>query len=197
MNYDPNQPNTTNQPYQQPYQPYPQPGFFPQPPAPAPKKKHTLRNIIISIITVIIIIGVINGVIDAAKSPVTASTSTVATTVVQKAPTTHVKPTATPKPLVWTTIKTLSGNGTEKTDSFTVPANWKLLWSCDPASGPDGYNVSATINNASDDSFVDAGINSQCSASNTSGETNVTASGTLRLDIISEAAWTFKIQVEK
>src|SRR6266446_1257619 len=54
-------------------------------------------------------------------------------------------PTATPTPHVqkWTTVQTFSGNGSKKTKIFSVPDDWKMVYTC--AGGSYGAFLSATV----------------------------------------------------
>jgi hypothetical protein len=185
-NQQPYQQNPNQQPYQQNpnQQPYPPQGFVP----PQPKKKRRWP-IIIGIIVIVIAIFACIEASTASKN--TATTPTTGST------TNSSSPTATPKPLVWTTVQTFKGSGSEKTDTFTAPATWKLLWTCDPTSFQNiQYNVVATVEDTSG-ALVDTGVNALCKPGTTSGSTDVTSGGTVRLDIISEGDWTFTVQEQK
>jgi hypothetical protein len=215
--YNPNQPQQpynpgqAEQPYQQPYnpnqagqpynpnqagQPYPPQGFMP-PPQP-PKKKRSKLGIGCGVVAALIILIVIIVAVTSNSGSSTASTSNTGSTPSTGSTTTASStPKATAKPLVWTTVKTFTGTGSEKTDTFSAPDNWKLSWKCDPKSFDNiQYNVVATINDASD-SMIDSGVNALCKPGTTSGSTNVTSGGTVRLDIISEGDWVFNIQEQK
>jgi hypothetical protein len=106
-------------------------------------------------------------------------------------------PTPTPKPLKWTTVQTFTGSGNEKTPTFSVPGDWKMLWSC-PANAVANefgqYNLQVDVD-YSDGSYADPGaINELCSSRNLSGMTEERVSGDVYLDITSEDAWTIQIQ---
>lgn len=189
--------------YQQPYgQPPPQ-GYPPmmQPPPP-PKKKSSGKWIVIGgIILFIILVG---SIMNAGKSNNSTATTDTSTTTSQQqatsAPTTPPTPTPTPKPLKWTTVQTFTGSGNKKTSTFSVPGDWKLLWSC-PASEVANqlgeYNLMVDVDN-SDGTPADLGaINELCKSGNLSGETEERVSGNVYLDITSEAGWTIKIQFLK
>jgi hypothetical protein len=190
---DQNPPNTSNfQPQypQQPYPNYPPQGFPQQQP---PKKKKRWPWIVGGIVVILALCGVIGAISNAGGA--TTNTTPPATTTNQPAPTTA--PTTAPKPLVWKTVKTISGSGSEKTDTFTVPSTWKLTWTCDPASFQNiQYNVIAIVEDSSG-TMVDSGVNALCKPGTTSGSTNVTSGGTVRLDITSEGDWTFNIQTQQ
>lgn len=208
----PNSPSQPGQPFQSyPEQPYPgqQPPPYPQQPyqqpyagppnfqpTPPPKKK---RRIWLWVIVGIIVFAVIGSVANAGKgnsdtgSSANTTTTQAATTAATSAPT----PTATPKPLKWTTVQTFTGSGNKKTATFSVPGDWKILWSCpsaDVAAQFGQYNLAVDVNN-SDGTPADPGaINELCKSGNLSGETEERVSGQVYLDIQSEAGWTIKIQ---
>lgn len=213
FNQDPNQnpyqqsnqpPFNPQQPQGYPVQPNQQPNvganfnpqqpFFAQPPMPPVKKKHTKRNVgclvVVALIVLIVIISVANsggGSAKTAGTPAAGSTTTASSST----------PKATAKPLVWTTVKTFKGNGSLKTDTFSAPSTWKLSWTCDPTSFNNiQYNVVALIEDANG-TTVDSGVNAMCKPGTTSGSTNVTSGGVVRLNIISEGDWVFNIQEQK
>ena len=111
-------------------------------------------------------------------------------------------PTLTPKPtpthaLKWTTIASFKGNGSKKTTVFTVPNNWKLVWSCVPSSFSGSYNLSVDVK-GSDGSDVDLGaVNTICAAGNTGDSTQEYQGGAVYLDVQSEAVWSIQVQVLK
>ena len=106
-------------------------------------------------------------------------------------------PTATHVPQ-WTTIQTFQGNGNKKTSTFTVPDDWRIVWSCDPRSFDNiQYNVIIDVYNA-DGSDLDLGaVNTLCKSGNTTDNTEEHQGGSVYLDIQSEAAWKVQIQVLK
>jgi hypothetical protein len=98
------------------------------------------------------------------------------------------------KPQKWQTTHTFKGDGAKKTEVFQVSDNWKLQWRCDPASFGMSYNVQVDVNNSDNTPFDPVAVNTLCKSGNISGETNEHKSGTVYLDINSEAAWTITIQ---
>jgi hypothetical protein len=184
----------SQQPDPQPYsqQPYPQP--YPQSPQP-PKKKRRWPLIIGIIVGALVLCGAIGSALShGSTTTATTSDTTTSSTTSSSSSTTS----APSKPLTWQTVKTFKGTGSEKTDTFTVPDTWKLTWTCDPASfqSIQQYNVIAIVEDSSG-ALVDSGVNALCKAGTTSGSTNVTSGGTVRLDITSEGDWTFNIQEQK
>jgi hypothetical protein len=108
-------------------------------------------------------------------------------------------PTATPKPKAWHVLNKLTGNGDSQTADFTVPgANWRIVWSCNPASEFGGsYNVIVDVDPVDTTQIGDPGaINTICQAGNTTGTTNIhdLGAGTYYLNVMSEAAWTMDIE---
>lgn len=107
------------------------------------------------------------------------------------------QPTATnAPPPTWHTVQTFSGNGHQNAESFYEDAiNWRIAWSCNPASTFGGqYNLIVSVY-LSDGSDADIGaINTICQPGNTSGNTTEDLMGNMYLDIESEGAWTVKVQ---
>lgn len=102
------------------------------------------------------------------------------------------KPTATPK---WHTIQTFSASGTKKTAAFSVPDQWKIVWSCNPASDFSGsYNVMIEIYNSDTTPYDLVAINEICKTGTTSGETIERGSGNVYLDIDTGGSLTIKIE---
>ncbi len=180
--------------YPQGFPPYPQ-----QPQQPAKKKKWPLIiGIIVGALVLCGICGGIGSMMSHSGSTTTTTTTSSSSDTSSSSTTTKAAPTTAPaKPLTWQTVKTFKGTGSEKTDTFTVPDTWKLTWTCDPASFQNiQYNVIAIVEDSSGNQ-VDSGVNALCKPGSTSGETNVTSGGTVRLDITSEGDWTFNIQEQK
>jgi hypothetical protein len=197
------QPPSANNP-QQPYYP---PGQYQQPmpvmPVKAQKKPRRWPWIVALIVVFFMGYGIGSHSNDTTASTTTqASSATVVpqqktTSTTNLAPTAApAKPTTPPKPKVWTTTQTFTGNGNKKTDTFSVTGDsWKLQWSCDPTQNALGeYNIIVDVDN-SDGSPLDLGaINTLCKAGNISGETIERQPGAVYLDVQSEDAWTIKIQ---
>jgi len=130
------------------------------------------------------------------SSPTVNATAAQPTVAATQAPTPTPTPTPKPTPVPkWTTVQTFKGNGNKKTAVFTVPDDWKIVWSCDPSSFDGGeYNLSVDVYN-SDGTDLDLGaINTICKSSNTSDITEEHQGGNVYLDIQSEAAWTIQVQ---
>jgi hypothetical protein len=122
-----------------------------------------------------------------------AATSNNTTTISQ--PQATQAPTKPQKPLTWTTTQSFSGNGSKKTGIFTASDDWKITWSCNPASSYGGsYNMIVGVYNG-DATPADIGaINSTCQAGSIKGETEEHQGGSVYLDITSEGTWTITVQ---
>jgi hypothetical protein len=179
--------------YQQPPQ---YPPLMP-PPQFAPKKPKSRKRLWLIIGVVVLVLIVIIAVASQAgnsNQPTTTTKQaqaqpTVVPTQARAQPT--VVPTQAPK---WTTTQNFLGTGSKKTAVFTVPGDWKIVWTCNPASfqGID-YNVIIIVYN-SDGSLADTGVNSMCKKTNTHDSTEVHVSGNVYLDITSEGDWTVQVQ---
>ena len=117
-----------------------------------------------------------------------------------QAPTSAPTPTPTPKPTKWTTVQTFSGNGSKKTAFFTVPDDYKILWSCKEIN-LDGYisegNLNVTVYGTGN-SYID-NLYETCKVGSkaTTGETEEHQGGSIYLDIIGSSDWSIQVQVLK
>jgi hypothetical protein len=122
------------------------------------------------------------------------ATTPTATPIPKPTPTPTAIPTPTPVP-TWQTTHTYTGNGIKKTETITVPGDWKLLWTCDPASSYGGsYNVIVEVDNSDGTTADPAAINTICASGNTSGDTEERQAGNVYFSVNSEAAWTLTVQ---
>lgn len=158
-----------------------------------------LRILIPAIILVVVIGAAASGGNAGSQNPSATSTA------VASGPTATPGPTNTPAPTAtatrtpqWTTIQSFQGNGDKQTGDFTVPNDWRLVWTCDPSSFSGGqYNLIVEVDNA-DGSILDPGaINTICQSGNTTDNTEEHQGGSVYLKITSEAAWTLAVQVLK
>lgn len=171
--------------------------------APAPVKKRAKIGILVgSVSAVVLLIGTLvapaGTTIASTSSPDAAPTQTITAI---STPTPVPSPAATPSPTPvpkWTVVKTFHGNGNKKTPTFSVPDDWRLVWSCDPSSFYGGsYNVIVDVNNP-DSSPLDPGaINTICQSGNTGDFTEEHQGGDVYLDVASEGAWTLKVEILK
>ncbi len=112
---------------------------------------------------------------------------------------TPTQPAATPTPThtpKWTTVQTFNGSGNKKTAIFNTSNDWKIIWSCNPASAYLGeYNLTVDVVN-SDGTPLDYGaINEICKAGNTTNSTEEHQGGQVYLDIQSDGGtWTIQVQ---
>jgi hypothetical protein len=182
------------QQWQQPYPPqqlyYPPPMMQPTPMP--PKKRRTWVWVLLAVGITLIIFGAIGS----HGSSQTSTANTVpATSNTQSNVPTQVATQAPTRAPVWTTIKSYKGSGIKKTSIFTVPDDWKILWTCNPASFLNGqYNVQVYVY-GSDGTLQDVAINELCQHGTTNRETEEHTGGDIYLEINSEADWTVKIQV--
>jgi hypothetical protein len=179
------------------YPPQPQnqqPPVKPPVKARPPKKRSPLVWLISGLIVGVIIGYAVHVPSSQSTSPTTSATTQATNQPTQEATTAAVTPTPahTPK---WTTVQTFTGNGSKKTGIFTMPNDWKILWSCNPSSFYGGqYNVIVNVDN-SDGSYLDeATINTLCHAGNTSDQTEEHQGGQVYLDVTSEGSWTIQVQ---
>jgi hypothetical protein len=109
------------------------------------------------------------------------------------------KPTATPTHVPkWTTVQTFTGNGVKKTGTFSVPNDWKIVWSCDPSSFYGGqYNVIVSVYDSSGNPVDYATVNTICKSGNTGDSTEEHQGGNVYLDVNSEGSWKIQVQVLK
>jgi hypothetical protein len=207
--YPPNDPRQPSQPNMPPVPPYQYPGKPPYPytppqTPPSQQKPHKPRRwpwIVALILVAFVFYGlgrssVTSPTSDATTTTTAANTSTQSSVAPPTAVPTQAQPTKAPAVQKWTTVQTFSGNGAKKTNSFTVPADWRIVWSCTPSSFlGNSYNVIISVNNASDGSPVDYGaVNTICKAGNTGDTTEERTSGSVFLDVNSEGAWSVQVQ---
>lgn len=127
------------------------------------------------------------------QTTATAETQVAATTVAQENSTAAIALTPTPAPQ-WTVVHTFTGNGKMQTERFTVPQEWKLSWTCNPASDYFGsYNV--IIHSVYSAGGKDLLINTICETQNTSGETHIYQDGEIYLDLTISGEWLVEVQI--
>ncbi len=126
---------------------------------------------------------------EAAQAPTqTGTTPTVQATQAPATPTHALK---------WTTVQKFSGNGSKKTAIFTVPDDWKILWSCtgfNDGTGIDGALAVTVYDNQN--TYVDRAVNATCKTGSTptTGETEEHQGGQVYLDINGTGDWSLQVQ---
>jgi len=153
---------------------------------------------------VFLIIGVINNAIsksspEAQATPTTdivqATDTPLATATLDTSiPTDTPAPTAAPAK--WTTTQRFSGTGDKQTGVFTVPADWKIMWSCDATHNYGVEGVLAVYIYNSDGSPADDGnVDGTCTANKvTTDNTEEHQSGDVYLKVLASVPWTVQIQ---
>lgn len=82
-----------------------------------------------------------------------------------------------------------------KTADFTVANDWKMQWTCNPASDTLGqYNVIVAVNNADGTSLDIGAFNTICKAGVTSGSTQEHQGGNVYLDNQTDGNVTITVQ---
>ncbi|MDQ2885364.1 MAG: hypothetical protein M3Y39_04675 [Chloroflexota bacterium] len=109
---------------------------------------------------------------------------------------TQVTPTSAPTTQSqWVTTHTFTANGPMKTENFTVANEWKMQWTCNPASdGLGEYNVIVAVYNADGTSLDPMAFNTICKAGVTSGSTQEHQGGNVYLDNETDGNVTITVQ---
>lgn len=115
-------------------------------------------------------------------------------------PTATPKPTATPHAQAWTTVQKFSGNGSKKTQIFSVPGDYKILWSCEEVN-IGGYTSDGTLDvtvYGTDNSYID-NLFETCKVGSkaTTGESEEHQGGQIYLAIEGSSPWSIQVQVLK
>ena len=183
----------------------------PQQPEQPPRKKRGPLFwilIIVGIIVALIIGG--NAINAATTTPVTQATATATpdmagtnvanSEATQNAstpyPSTPVNTGYTPPPAPkWTTTHTFSGNGSKKTAIFSVPDDWKIVYTCTHQE-MDVEGVLGVVVYTSDNTIVDVAVNATCKpdVNLTKGETEEHQGGDIYLSIDGTGDWIVAIQ---
>ncbi len=107
-------------------------------------------------------------------------------------------PTPSPTPeRTWQTIQTVTGkdtgNRTEKTKLFKVPADWQLTWNCQGIDGVDDWLYIAIYH--ANGKLYNAGAQITCiAAKRVIGSVEELQSGTIYFSIDANTNWTIAIQ---
>jgi len=194
---EPNGPMYTREPY--PLQQPPYPPMMTPPSPPPPKKRRTWLWILLGAVAVLVL-GCVGIVAIATSASQTGTTPQATSAPAGNTPAATQPPAATPTPthtLTWTTVQSFKGSGSKKTQTFTVGDNWRLKWTCDPASFSGiAFNVIIEVDNA-DGSYADLPVNTTCKPGNTSDVSYEAAGGTYLLSITSEGDWTIQVQTQQ
>jgi hypothetical protein len=95
----------------------------------------------------------------------------------------------------WVTTHTFTANGPKKTENFTVANEWKMQWTCNPASDAFGqYNVMVAVYNADGTELDPMAFNTICKAGVTSGSTQEHQGGNVYLDNQTDGNVTITVQ---
>lgn len=128
----------------------------------------------------------------------TTSSSGTSPTQAPSSPTATAKPTQPPK---WTTVQMFKGNGTQKTAIFSVPDDWKILYSCtfQNISGITADGVLTVAVYGKDNTPLDVAVNATCKngVAHTTGQTEEHMGGQVYLSIDSTGDWSLQVQVLK
>jgi hypothetical protein len=180
----------------------------PQQPATKPKRSWYRSPLGCGVLITVLLVCSATALISYAALSATSNTTRAATSAAspnipanttQPASTSQQPATQPPKALKWTTVQTITGNGSKKTSIFTEPNDWKIVWSC---SGQNINGVTAdglltvSIYNA-DGSIAEPGaVNATCKAgqTKTTGETEEHQGGPVYLSIEGTGDWTAQIQ---
>jgi hypothetical protein len=105
------------------------------------------------------------------------------------------QPTALPG---WNITQTFTGTGPQKTEIFTVPNDWKIVWACYGIVG--GYDGALSVDvMGADNSYVDSSaVNANCKGgTTTSNATEEHQGGKVYLAIQAAGDWTVEVQEPK
>jgi len=188
-NPGPNDPTYTPQPYPS----YPGQSLYP--PGPPPRKRRTWLWIVLGVFALVVLgcVGILAASQGATSIPPAATQAPAGST-----PATGNTPAATTAPATWHTIKTFTGNGTKKTETFTVPDTWRIVWTChkDISLGVD--NILIVDVNSSDGSPIDIGaVNATCNKATVSDNTIEHQGGSVYLSINGSGEWKIEVQTQQ
>jgi hypothetical protein len=94
----------------------------------------------------------------------------------------------------WVTIQTFSGSGSKKTSVFTVSNNWRIVWSCDPASHNNTDYTLFIRANTTTNVLLNNSVETTCSKDNTHSFSQIAQGGKIYLSILSEGSWRIQVQ---
>jgi hypothetical protein len=102
------------------------------------------------------------------------------------------------KPLTWKTTHHFEGNGSKKTQTFTVGDDWKIVYTCQGMGSGFDANFAVDVE-STDGSMSDSGaVNLICKdGKKTTDVTEEHQGGTVYLSILGDSPWTIDIQEQK
>jgi hypothetical protein len=189
------QPNTQYAPQWTPPQVPPQ--YYQQFQQPPPKKKSKAWLWIVLGVAALLVCSCIGfAAVSASQQQNTSITSPVDTSSASN-PTSA--PTQAPAQGTWTPTHTFTGNGTKKTEIFTVSNDWKILYTCtfQDIGGVTADGALALTVYGADNSIIDpAAVDATCKqgVAMTKGETEEHQGGQVYLSITGTGDWTITIQ---
>lgn len=105
-----------------------------------------------------------------------------------------ITPTST-QALKWATVRTFTGNAGERTSVFTVPDDWKIVWSCDPKSFQSSHaNLNVSVYGPPNGALVNVAVSAVCKPGETSGSTEEHVGGRVFLVIEGRGNWRLQVQ---
>lgn len=209
MNNYPNGPYPPQQPGQGPYTQYPQPAqpqypppgypqIPPQQPMRPPKKPMSGWLIAGIIIGALALCGGIGSFSKGFKSGMDGTSSADSSSSVSSSTDigNDATPTPTPTPArTWQTTHTYSGNGNQKTETFTVGNDWKIQWKCNPGDSTYGGVFYVSVDNSDTSMQEWDAVSANCKyGKDTTGETYQHKGGDVYLDVITGIEWAITIQ---
>jgi len=94
----------------------------------------------------------------------------------------------------WTTMQVFKGKGSQKTPSFTIGSNWRMIWSCDLASNNNvTYNFIIHIN-TKNNNLLSGGVETMCDKNNIHSTVDMHQGGNVYLNVVSKGTWEILVQ---
>lgn len=103
------------------------------------------------------------------------------------------------KPSGWGVVTSYKGNGSQSTGKFTVPANWRIKWACDPASVQylDSWSLDIMPQGEGAAAYDNTPLTTTCSAKNKSGVTEYHTGGPMFLQITAMGDWEITVEARE
>ena len=155
---------------------------------PPPPRKSRVWLIVLAVVGALVLCGVFGNAVNSQSTTGSSTANNSATT----------QATDTPVPTTWTTIETFTGNGDKKTGTFSVPDDWRIIWSCQGLT--DGTDVDGLLYISvynSDGSPLDlSAVGATCKYGKmTTDNTEEHQGGQVYLDINTGLSWEIEVQV--